>query len=398
MNGTQPLDFGDRIARRLESVSPSRYGSLKAWNEGMTCTLQFLWQGKPLLAPYPAAKVGDVVHRMLDRLPSRADEAVVKETWDEALKHTESQLNADWVTRGLLPLSRTVKRYTLKKILAIRGALQSCQARHSVGIGEGQSNCFREKPLQSGNGLLKGQPDLIEKRDGEWVLLDYKSGSVHEEEESGQQQIKDEYALQLRLYAHLVKETMGISVTKALLRTLDGCEHEVQVDEASVQEAGDEARALLAKFNDEIQRHDDPLEMAKPMAACWEKGIFGCAGCLFRPLCSAYRAYEKQWQAGERWPKDAWGKVTSIERVGETVRIQIQNENRLVGPDGEAPDPIVTVNLRDSTNRHPELSDVKIGGNMQVFDFVAPRLGTVVEDGPRTCVYAGAALRDGGGV
>jgi hypothetical protein len=399
MSATQANGSSRNFARRLNAVSPSRYGMLKAWKGGRTCPLQLLWHCKAPLAPYPAAKLGDVVHRMMDRLPQGAGQEDAKRAWEEALAHTESKLGQDWVNRGLLPLPRTVRAYTLKKTRAIRSVLRSSPASHPIGTGGGQRSSFREEPLQSGDGLLKGQPDLIERRHGEWVLLDYKSGSVHEEDEdSGQQQIKDEYSLQLRLYAHLIKETMGIVVTKALLRTLDGREHEVNVDAASVSLTAAEALSLREDFNNELQRHDDPLEMAKPMAACWEKGVFGCAGCLFRPLCPAYLAYEKQWQAGERWPKDAWGKVTSIERVGETVRIQIQNENRLVGPNGETPDPIVTVNLRDSTNRHPELSDVKVGGNIQVFDFVAPRLGTVVEDGPRTCVYAGAALRDGGGV
>ncbi len=109
MSGTHAPNPGERIARRLESVSPSRYGKLRAWSEGRTCGLQLLWKGSAPLAPYPAAKLGDVVHRMMERLPAGVEETQAKAAWDEALDHTESRLNDDWVTRGLLPLSRTVR-------------------------------------------------------------------------------------------------------------------------------------------------------------------------------------------------------------------------------------------------------------------------------------------------
>lgn len=394
MSGTHAPDPGEKISRRLESVSPSRYGKLREWREGRTCGLQLLWQGKPPLAPYAAAKLGDVVHRMMERLPAVVTETDAKAVWDEALAHTESRLNDNWVTRGLLPLSRTVRGYSLKKILTIRSVLKSGSGNESAGAGGWRPATLREEKLQSEDGLLKGQADLIEQRDGEWVLLDYKSGTVHEiDEESGGQRIKDDYALQVKLYAHLIRETKGIIVSKALLRTLDGCEHEVEVDQAGVQEAGAEARALLGEFNNEIQRLPSPLDLASPMPACWERGVFGCAGCLYRPWCPAYHGFEKKSLEGERWPRDVWGTVNSIERVEESLVVEIQNENRVAGPSGTKQPAVVTTKLRDLDERHPNLSNVRSGDIIQVYDFVAPRLGIVVEDGPRTCVYSGAITR-----
>lgn len=396
MNGTQSHDRGVSIADRIEAVSPSRYGMLRAWKEGKICSLQLLWRGKPPLAPYPAAKLGDVVHLMLDRHPAGAGEAEAKLAWDEALAHTESKLSNDWVTRGLLPLSRTVRRYSLKRILSIRSVLQSVSISKFAGTRGGQSSTLREEDLQSADGLLKGRADLIEQRDGKWVLVDYKSGEVHEDdEESGRERVKDEYAMQLRLYANLIREAKGIIIHQAFLRTLDGCEHEVDVDEASVSGAGAEARSLLSEFNNEVRRHGNPIDLAKPMAASWERGLFGCAGCLFRPLCPAYLGSKKVCHPDERWPKDAWGKVTAMERIDGTVMIQIRNENRLVGPDGDAPDPVVNVKLNDSTSRHPGLSEIEIGGSAQVFDFLVPRLRVDGVEGPRTCVHVGAVNRGG---
>lgn len=392
MSETQPTDSERMFAEGLKSVSPSRYGALRSWKEGRTCALQLLWRGKAHLAPYPAAKLGDVVHRMFDRLPTGADEAQAKEAWDEAISHTEELLREDWVTRGLLPLSETVKEYTLKKIRTIRGVLRnvpSCQTMAS-GPGGGDPSSYREDWLESADGLLKGRADLIERRDGKWVLVDYKSGSIHEDdEESGGQRIKDEYKLQLQLYAHLIRESKGITVSKALLRTLDGVEHEVEVDEANVQSAGTEARSLLSEFNSEVQRHEDPFDLAMPMPNSWEQKIFGCAGCLFRPLCPSYHGFEKTCDPDDSWPNDAWGKVVSTERMEGKVKLRILNRNRVVGPEGAISNPELELNLADSTDRHPHLAEIKVGGNIRVYDFLMPRMRACGEDGPRTCVYAG---------
>jgi hypothetical protein len=244
--------------------------------------------------------------------------------------------------------------------------------------------------MQSGDGLIKGKPDLVEKRNGKWVLLDYKSGSVHEEdEESGRQQIKDDYRLQLQLYAYLIREAKGICVSKALLRTLDGVEHEVAVDEASVQLAGTEARLLLSEFNSGVKGHEDPFDLAKPMPNIRDQKIFGCAGCQFRPLCPSYRDFEKTVGSGERWPNDAWGEVISMERMDGKVKVRIQNQNRVIGPSGAVSNPELEVNLKDSTDRHPNLEGIEKGAYIRVYDYLMFRMSACGEDGPRTCVYAG---------
>jgi hypothetical protein len=330
---------------------------------------------------------------MLDRLPFGSSEGDARKAWDEALLHTESKLKADWVTCGLVPLQRTVRGYTLKKTLAIRSVSRSCALSLPVSSGGGGDNSFREEDLQSIDGLLKGRADLIERRNGEWVLVDYKSGAIHEDDEtSGQQRIKDEYAVQLRLYAYLIREVRGIVIARALLRTLDGREHEVEVNAANVDKAGEEARELLREFNKEIQARVDPLEMAKPMAASWDRGVFGCVGCLYRPSCPAYRSCDKRVASGERWPRDVWGRVTSIEQVGGILRIGIRSENQLFGAEGDATEPSVLLDLKDSIDRHPWMKGLQVGSQIQVYDYIVSRFGVAGSDGPRTCVYASAIL------
>jgi hypothetical protein len=389
MSGTQSHDPDGSLSSKLESVSPSRYGTLKAWQEGRTCALQLLWKGKAPLAPYAAAKLGDVVHRMLDRLPAGAAEEDAKLAWNEALEHTESRLNDDWVTRGLLPLERTVRGYALKRILTIRSVLHSVPTSNYSGADGGQPAAFREEHLQSVDGLLKGRADLIEKRDGEWVLVDYKSGSIHEDDEgSGGQRIKEEYTLQLRLYAHLIWEAKGMIISKALLRTLDGCEHEVRVDATRVDEAGNEARALLGSFNAHIADEPKPESLALPLATSYGEGIFGCAGCLYRPSCSTYISCRKQVEPGKRWPKDVWGEVKSIKRENGRVYFEILNENNLRDPDDRIMDSVVMIGVKDSPERHPALAGIEIGQKIRIFDYLEASSMGARADGPRTCVYA----------
>ena len=296
------------------------------------CALQMLWRGRAPLPPVPGWKLGDVFHHMMERLPHGSTAEYAKIVWDEEVNKIEAELANNWVSQGLVPLHQTVKPYTIKKIRAIYAVPlpfkdHSRQESSAVLGGADRVTLLAEEKLVSKDGLIKGQADLVTQRGGEWILIDYKSCDVHQEDDEipGEKRIKDGYALQLRLYAHLLKEDKGITVAKAILRTMDGEEHEVTVDEESVQSAGVEARALLLEFNQSAKKHAEEWALAKPMPSNFEEGVFGCGGCLFRPKCKAY--HQKRTEdclPGEYWPNDIFGKITGINKLGEGYSLIIE--------------------------------------------------------------------------
>jgi len=365
----------------MESVSPSGYGSLRLWKEGKMCALQLLWRGRAPLPSLPGWKLGDVFHHMMERFPHGATPEDAMRVWDEETYKIEEELAKSWVSRGLVPLHQTVKPYTIKKIRSIRAVPmpfrdKPCQKGDLVVGAAERENPLTEEKLVSKDGLIKGQADLVTLRDGEWVLIDYKSCEVHEEDDEapGEQRIKEGYALQLRLYAHLLKEAKGIMVARAMLQTMDGEEHEVTVDEESVQSAGDEARALLREFNQFAEKHSAEWNLAQPMPNNIEEGVFGCVGCLFRPKCKAYHQKRTmECQPGEYWPNDIFGRITEINKSGEGYSLILEEISS-----GKH------VEMRFS-GRHPAMKNLKESDVIGIFNSVRLQVGS--GEGPRTCVY-----------
>jgi hypothetical protein len=369
------------ISTSMESVSPSGYGSLRSWKDGKMCALKLLWRGRDPLPSHPGWKLGDVFHHMMERLPHGAPAEDAMKVWDEEVDKIEAELSRNWVSRGLVPLHQTVKPYTIKKIRAIRAVplplrYEARQDRDAVVGGKDRVTPLTEQKLVSKDGLIKGQADLVTQRDGEWILIDYKSCEVHEDDDEvpGEKRIKDGYSLQLRLYAYLLKEAKEITVAQAILRTMDGKEHEVTVDEESVQSAGVEARALLLEFNQFAKKHAEEWALAQPMPNNFEEGVFGCGGCQFRPKCKAYHQKRtNECHPGEYWPNDIFGRITGINKLGERYSLILEENGSRK-----------RVGIRFS-GRHPALENLKEGDVVGIFNAVRLQVGQ--GEGPRSCVY-----------
>jgi len=371
------------IRGSLPSVSPSTYGRLKAWKEGKACALQLLWAGEPPLAPVPSAKLGDVVHLVMEAAPSLVDEESVANFWEDKCREVDDRLRANWVTRGLVPLALKTKGYELRKLMALRLAASLPTSSHglSKASGAGQAACasiaIREEALVSLDGKLRGRVDLVEHRTEGWVLVDFKSGEVLEDDEEGSPRIKGSYEFQILLYAALLLEAKGIEICSGVLKTLDGREHQIPVNRTKAEGAAQEARQLLEEFNSHCGG-GNASSLAAPMPSSWENHVFGCSGCLFRPSCTAYIVASKPSVKGTSWPRDVIGTVVAASSSRGSKRIDMCR-------DGETEGRTVSVLLNDSVYRHPILDDVRAGDRIGIFDLAQGR--TIFAEGPRTCIY-----------
>jgi hypothetical protein len=375
-----------KIRDGLCSVTPSTYGKLRQWSEGKACALQLLWQGPALLAPSPAAKLGDIVHELMERATSWGSRKEAESLWDTAMVEVEEKLSKNWTTSGLVPLNQTARKFELKRLLTLKSiGMVPESGNASTGTVPEGGQVLKEEEFKSVDGLLKGRVDRVEKRPKGWVLTDFKSGDVREHANDQGGRIKEEYRLQILLYACLLKEARNIMLEKAVLKTIDGREHPVDFDQADVEETGNDARDLLSRMNTHAN-DATPEDLSSPMPATYDEGIFGCSGCLFRPACRGYKAKTKEQAPGKHWPKDAWGGIISINRSAGRVELEIKNENNLRNEQDQPVDPIFQVSLEDSTVRHPALKGVEVGDPIAVYDFLKSR-SSVAQDGPRTCIY-----------
>jgi hypothetical protein len=376
------------VLETLDTVSPSTYGKLKQWEAGQACPLHLLWRGKQMLAPSPAAKLGDIVHKAMEIAASMKIDVDVIALWENARDEIETELRAHFATRGLVPLKRKAMGYELKRQMALRMIARIPMGnKGSVSGPLVSGRILREVDLVSKDGTLKGRIDLAEELPDGWVLTDYKSGEVLETGGNEGTKIKESYELQILLYAHLFQEVKGIALQKAVLKTLDGKEHAVQLDERKVAQAGAGARALLQAFNRHVGEHSNREELAIPMSASYGEGIFGCTGCLFRPACKGYKEAQKTAEVDRHWPRDVWGKITCLKTAGGRVELEIQNENDFRDEHDHRVDEVVRVSLEDSPDRHPALKSIQIGQFVEVYDFLRSRSSSLATDGPRTCVY-----------
>lgn len=378
------------VRTKLDAVSPSLYGNLKLWRVGKSCPLQFLWRGKPMLAPNPAAKLGDIVHGLMKMAPSSQRGIDARTLWETARAEVEAGLRRHWPNWGLLPLDQKARGYELKRQMTLRSITQILARRDaSSGAPAASGQVLREEELKSSDGILKGQIDLAEERPEGWVLTDFKSGEVLEDDGDEGFQVKESYALQLLLYACLLQEARGITINQAVLKTLDGKEYPVELDESRVTQAGVEARQLLQAFNGHVQNNPLPESLCVPMPSSRAEGVFGCVGCLFRPACKGYKEKKKTASLGGFWPRDVWGSVVSVTRLAGRVELEIQSDNDMRDEHDQRVDAIMRVSLEDSVDRHPALKNVGEGRVVGVYDYLKGRSSSVAQDGPRTCVYSG---------
>ena len=183
----------------------------------------------------PAADLGTVAHLCLERLVKTGTlwspdvAGAIGQAWDETARATlgdaaESTPGHDLV-RARLPN-------------AVAALLK---------LVPGPDGVLAEQWVASRDGLLQGKIDLLCERPGGWLLVDYKS-TLSRDFDTGELHVND-YERQLRLYAHIVADSTGVLVSRAVLLALDGSAVEVDIEAGRVADVAGEARAAHVAFN-----------------------------------------------------------------------------------------------------------------------------------------------------
>lgn len=274
-------------------ISPSRYYSFRQ------CALrEILSAGKqPTLLPVsPAARIGSIVHKIIEMASAGKinDNSQFDKLWQEEVSNHESAMKLNPLERHLVPLEETSDDYDVKKYMA-RQMIRSFAASGEPKEARAKKS-VPEAWLETRDTKIGGRIDLVHETPEGICLSDYKTGKIIDEIHDNP---REEYAIQIKLYAGLFHEVRGEWPNRLLIIGIDQSVHEIAFSPAECSALVDEARKLLDATNKMISDGKTPSDFASPSPEA-------CKYCLFRPGCTKYWQIR---QDADEWPLDVIGHV-----------------------------------------------------------------------------------------
>ena len=337
--------------RPVRRVSPSRYA---AWGE---CWLRQLWEAcwkPPLLPVAPAARLGTVVHAVLEAAGKKEVEATeVEACWEQCLLRVENSIAENWVERCLQPLRLSVPDFEVRRLRAVRRAKEVARCALERGPRAGATvGTGTELWVQSADELVGGNIDLVQERPEGLVLSDFKTGLIREPNSTASD-VKPEYQVQLQLYAALYASSFNQWPVRLELVPLSGSPVPVPFDK-------DECVALLGRASALVRQVNERLETALA-AGCGPADFQSlatpspstCRYCLFRPACPAY-ASARGAHDTRCWPHDVFGELQTCRTLGN-------GRLALAVTDGARPEASWVRGIDPDPERHPALLHLSAG-------------------------------------
>jgi hypothetical protein len=205
-------------------------------------------------------------------------------------------------------------------VVRARELAESVSAQNSPSSDHPRVATWRERKFSAANGKMVGRPDVVRSEE----IVDFKTGDLFEDED--QEQVKAAYLRQLRLYAYLVKESLGWWPRRGVLLPMGGSPITVVLKAAECEAEAEQAIRLLTEYNELLARASDPNDLASPSPA-------NCRWCQYQLYCPAFwSAVAPDWQAGLRSAAivgSATGRGTAI-HGGSALTLSLQVERGVV--------------------------------------------------------------------
>jgi hypothetical protein len=340
----------------------------------------------------PAARLGTVIHRLLEEAGSGklidVTYSEVERHWEELIARAEETLIASWLDRHLVPLSRFIPDYEVRRLRACKRAYELSQTniQASNHAYKGFERFGNELWVESRDGLIGGYIDSVVTSPDGPIIRDFKSGSVVETDSlQPPSAIKPEYEVQLKLYAALYATTTGIWPAKLELVPLQGEPIQVPHDPTECLTLLGDASRRLQQTNEVILSRSLALNRLEEHLA--DPDDAHCRFCPFRPSCSVYQQYNADAQVVARTPYDAIGTLTEIRTMGNsTVMISVEGN-------GQASRMKRVRNLAPNSSRHPALEYLQKGDRVGLFNLKSSGSKDSFTETPLTTIYK-IALRD----
>lgn len=337
---------GNRIPdiplKQLERISPSRFIALQE------CQLREIWQSQrevpPLLPGNTAAKIGIIIHRMLEltyKCLIRTDNEIAAK-WEEEVRTIEQTMRTNHLDANLLPLSQS-RNYEVKKLRCFLLLQRLLKGTHNISSSSITMN-HSEVWLETIDKKIGGKVDLIRQTTNGAQLIDFKTGSIIDDFSNS---VKSEYQTQIKLYAALYHKVTGSWPNRLTLVGLDRAETDVEFSSGEAEYLLSAAKDLMESINKNIlSNSQEYFAFPKPVT---------CYYCIFRPACHKYWSQRTLENA---WPTDIRGEVISIKTspVG-LLMVEINQEGNIVKVRGLDP---VKFNFLNDSLREVCLCNLKI--------------------------------------
>ena len=257
----------------------------------------------------PRAWLGTSFHRVMQAAQSGASRVDVETAWSAAIVHAAEAASLHPLDARFSQPERWPSYYLVRQRALSLASEHIQPAPHGSGTTPRQSGTPRslERLLEARGGRLAGRPDHF---DGK-TLTEYKS-SLPDATWPRAAEILDGYKRQVRLYAAIIADALGVWPSRARVIAASGNVLEIPVDPSICNAEVDAALAALDALNHTLASGMRAEELASPSATA-------CSGCPFTLICPAF-----------------WRGLTESSLQGLTdVSLQGILESVEAGPDGD---------------------------------------------------------------
>lgn len=369
--------------KQFRRISPSRYAAMKA------CLLKETWNASgnaPLLPPSPRAELGSIAHKMLEAAGrgelSDIRSGRVAEMWDALVSESEACMELSPLRHHQVPLCRSVPDFQVRRLRTCNRVSEiALDVHRSPNKHPGKTNYLTgfEIWVESEDGKVGGFIDHANVTTEGIVLSDYKSGSVLEsEDEACPGELKQEYRIQMDLYAALYWQKTGIWPVKLNIIPLQGEPLNVEFDHTGAANLLDEAKAFLQFANERIAGVREGINDISNLAAAKPEH---CRICLFRPACTAYWV-ARQRDTNGKWPVDVFGVVQDSQRLRNgkvCLRIGLL--------DFSTPSYATIRGITEFTGRHPLITHIHVGTRIAVYGLKRDNRSSDYTETQNTVIY-----------
>ncbi len=360
---------------RVKMISPSRFAGFQE------CALREVWAANrtpPLLPTSPAARLGTVAHRLLEEAGrGRLHDGDPDRRWNQLLSTAEQMASRSWLDRHLLPLRTAIPDFEVRKLQAVTRARQLASQAAAMPPPEAASTqpaIGYEMPVETPNGKAGGKIDAIVAGDTGPVVKDYKSGAIFEPRADNGHQLKEAYAIQLKLYAAIYSAMTGTWPSSLEIVPLAGAPQLVEFTTEECAQLLENAIRALDAVNDVISSQQSAAARRERLAGPSPRT---CRHCPYRPSCAPY-ANAVAHDPEADWPWDRHGLLLEMRALGNG-RLMLALDT------GTA-----TVRIRgvDPTlHRHPALGTVVLGDAIGAYNLRPAGSPTSFAEGRFTVFY-----------
>lgn len=271
----------------IDRISPTLYETL------LGCPARAVWSAhgrRGVLAPHPSALLGICFHGVMEAVQKghiSGDEDETRSAAREVFDGLAASIHADAhpLLKVKFPSPDKLPYYNLFRE---RAAILASEAQPRGNDGprrvEHGSHAVAEQRFASSDGLLVGQPDLIDQALSE--VIDYKTGLVAEDG----WRVSEREARQLNLYAYLAGEA-GMAVSRGTIVRGNGETATIEIAPGTAAAEAQAAREALADYNASVDGRTF-YDLARPAPE-------NCQMCPCLPTCEPFwEASQPSWQDG----------------------------------------------------------------------------------------------------